>query len=474
MGRAVLAMVMLFVANQSHSQITLECDFASSESQRGPMHYHWNISNRISPMGRFNMPAGENPKITVVRPLGGKSKGGEKRIDEDTYKWDGKRYVYDWTPLKKQIDTIRSKATLYQLLIDNPPWAFQRGIDLKGGTSVETYGNAWPPNDAKAWSAYIREMMRELIRTYGKEQVQEWRFCIGREIGTRGHWKGSMLEFFDHYRNTVEAIHSVLPNARVGAHFLWASAKRSYGPDFVRWCKRNKVAYDFVGVSYYPFYDRVERVDLEQVYKADFAPIKDIPQWNPEATLEIHEFALIKSMSKEGNSYRNASRDHQESFTAMLAKMLYDHGIVDVFRWGSGADRLAEATFLAMEGNTYFTSSKRGNPAVPGNMIDAVFARDEAKGQFNIVAFNYNADTGSKVGESVKIVTTLPVPSGTSMKVRNADYKTNKLEWSDWETHDTTAGAEVGMSKLEMTIQLSPLSFQKIEILLPESVIIRR
>lgn len=42
------------------------------------------------------------------------------------------------------------------------------------------------------------------------------------------------------------------------------------------------------GVSYYPSYNKQNRVDLDHVYKADFAPIKDIPEWNPSATLETH------------------------------------------------------------------------------------------------------------------------------------------------------------------------------------------
>lgn len=433
------------------------------------MHYHWNVSNRISPMNSYKMPVGENPRITIVRPFGGKSKKGEKLIHEDTYKWDGKKYFYDWEPLKKQINNVRERATIHQLLIDNPPWAFQRGMDLKGEKEVETYGNAWPPNDPAAWSTYIQAMLKELVRTYGRENAERWRYCIGREIGTKGHWRGSMQEFFEHYRITERAIHSVLPNAKVGTHFLWASSKKSFGPDFVKWCRRNDVRYDFIGVSYYPFYDRIRRVDLDYVYKVDFAPIKDIPEWNQSANLEIHEFALITKMSAEGNSFDNAPQGHVESFTVMLAEMMYKHGMVDIFRWGDGSNKLAERCFLTMENNIYYKSTKAGEPINEGNMVSAVFAHDEENNQYNIVMANYNAAPKSKSPEALRIKTTLPVAAGTTITYRNAIYRDGRMDWSDWNKVDTTPRAGALSSELEFRVQLSPFSFQKIEIRSPDS-----
>jgi len=434
------------------------------------MHYHWDVSNRISPMDSFNMPVGKCPSINVVRPLGGKSSKGDKKIiDEDTYKWDGTNYVYDWAPLKRQIDTVREKAKLYQLTIDNPPWAFQRGIDFKGSKQVETYGNAWPPNDSEAWGRYLRAMLKELVETYGREEVEQWRFCIGREIGTEGHWRASQLEFFEHYRNTVNSIHAVLPTAKVGTHFLWASAKHPFGPDFVKWCKKNDVHYDFIGVSYYPFYDKEKRVDIDYVYKVDFAPIKGIPQWNRSATLEIHEFALIKSMSARGNSFVNAPEAHRESFTVMLGKMMYEHDIVDVFRWGSGEGRVAEQAFFAMKGNDYYASSKRGKPIGSGSMVDAVFSLDVPNQQYNIMIYHYNADLHAKTGEPVKIATTLPVPPSTEIQYRTARYENRGLTWSDWKMIPTTATNGLEKSSLELNFQLTPFSFQVVELQLPET-----
>ena len=288
---------------------------------------------------------------------------------------------------------------------------------------------------------------------------------MGREIGTGGHWRAGQLVFFEHYKNTENAIRAILPNAKVGTHFLWASSKHSYGPAFVKWCKQNNAHYDFVAVSYYPFYDQTKRVDMGYVYKVDFAPIKDIPGWNSEATLEIHEFALIKSMSSKGNRFRNAPAAHQESFTVMLAKMMYDKDIYNVFRWGSGANKAAEHAFLAMKGNTYFASSKRGTPKSSGNMVDAVFARDRSNKRYNIMAYNYNANTDSENSEPVRIVATIPAPPDTGIKYRDAIYQRNGLHWSAWKTSRTVAGKNAKESVVSFLANIPVFSFVKYEII---------
>lgn len=451
-------------AEATRKLITLKCDFTSAASRGEPLHHHWNVSNRISPMRGFAMPVGDQPRINIVRPLGGKAKKGRKLIEEDTCKWDGNKFVYDWRPLHTQIANVQGRAILHQLMIDNPPWAFQRGLDLDGGSGVETYGNAWPPNDPEAWSRYIRAMLEELVATYGRETAGKWRYCIGREIGTKGHWRGTMQEFFEHYRNTERAVRAVLPEAKVGTHFLWASSKHSFGPDFVRWCKRNRVRYDFIGVSYYPFYNRPDRIDLQRVYRTDFAPIKDLPEWNPSATLEIHEFALIERMSKAGNSYDSAPARHQDAFTVMLAKMMYRHGMKDVFRWGTGEDRLAEQALAELEGMRFFANSRDGEPVSRGNMIDAIFAHDAVPGDCQILIACYHANPKASGSETVAVSATLPVPPGSVVRIRETTYGSGRPVRGAWTETKTGGTPGKASSTLNLRTKTAPFSFRRIEL----------
>lgn len=451
-----------------HAQIALESDYSIASNMRATMRYHWDIFNRISPDGGLSVPAGGNTGVCVVRPLGGKATNGRKDLAEDTYKWNGTGYYYDWAPLKKQINSVLAETRLFQLMIDNAPWAFQRGVDRNGFPEIDTYGNAWPPNDPKAWTGYIQAMLEELVRTYGRQEVGKWRFCIGREIGTGGHWRAGQAAFFEHYKLTEKAIRLVLPDAKVGAHFLWASAPNSYGPAFVKWCKANESRYDFIGVSYYPFYDQINRVDMARVYKNDFSPIKDQPDWNPSATLEIHEFALIKSINQAGNGFDNASSVYQEPFAVMLAKMMHENGMVNVFRWGSGDSKSPALQSLAeMQESNYYTSSASGSARTAGSMVDAIFARDIARKQYDVIAYNYNANPGALGQEPVDFRITLPAPAGTNVKYRTASYPnaTRTLQWSAWLAGKTVPGAHEGQSVFSLDAKVEAFSFTRLQVL---------
>ena len=169
-------------------------------------------------------------------------------------------------------------------------------------------------------------------------------------------------------------------------------------------------------------------------------------------------------MNASGNGFQNAPKAHQESFTVMLAKMMYDHDMVGVFRWGSGADRVAEQALLTMKGNIYYASSQKGTPNSPGNMINAIFARDESRKQYNVIAYNYNADPNSQDRECVWIVTTLPVPAGTEIRYRNAVYANNSLGWSAWGTETTAAGKDATESVASFEASVPAFSFVKYEI----------
>jgi hypothetical protein len=97
-------------------------------------------------------------------------------------------------------------------------------------------------------------------------------------------------------------------------------------------------------------------------------------------------------------------------------------------------------------------------------MVNAVFAHDEELGQYNIVVANYNADPKTTKGETVEIRTTLNTPPGSPMNFRSGTYQEGLLKWSDWNTLTTSPRAGSRSSELALNIEISPFSFQKIEI----------
>lgn len=447
-------------------QIRLVSDFTDSAKSRGPMHDHWNIVNRISPLdGAVTLPS-DQTGVCVVRPLGGKALDGRKLIEEDTYKWDGTRYSYDWSPLHQQIRNVLASGRLHQLVLDNPSWAFLRGVDLGGMPEVNTYGNAYPPNDPEAWHAYIKAMMAELIATYGRREVEAWRFCVGREIGTPGHWRAGKEAFFSHFRNTEKAVREMLPGAKVGTHFLWASSPNSFGPDFVKWCLQSGARYDFIGISFYPFYHQPGRVDLDRVYRIDVAPILELKEWNREARLEIHEFALIKSLNSSGNDFESAPSPHQNAFAILMGRMMNERGLRDIFRWGSGLSP-AVIALKQTKGNIYYTSSSLGTPRGQGNMVHGLFSKKPGGMKFDLFAASYNANPEASTPESVRLQADVPAPPGTGFLYRLGHYQkaSGTLEWLDWKrgvTEPTTASGP--FSTFGIDADLDAFSFLAAEV----------
>ena len=457
------------------AQIIFKADFTENRHTKQVMPYHLNVYNRITPVNGVNS-AGDNKnaKFCIVRPLGGIAKKGIADITKDSYKWDtkSKKFYTDFTLLKKQVDGILDKGLeIHQIVLDNPSWAFQRNSKGKlvgDSLKVSTYGNAEPPADNNAWANYLKEVIKFMVSTYGSEKIGEIQFNIGREIGTPSHWSGTKEQFFEFYKISSKAIHKVLPKAKVGTHFLWGSSKNAWGTDFVKWANANNVHYDFVGVSFYPFYQRSERTDFDKVYNKDFAVIKDIPEWNKNAKLEMHEYSLIKSLSKAGNSFKKAPEAHQNSFMIGLMKMFYQNNMQNIFQWGDGSSYLpASNLLLTMQGNTYFESKKEGKQQEGNNYIDAIFTKDAVKNKYNVLVYNYSANPDANNMETIKIKAFVNIKKGTKVKYRIAEYNKikNNVVWSNWiETY--TLKEDEDKSSVVFSNKLPVFSFLKYEVVL--------
>lgn len=471
MMKNTILIILCGLALQLNAQIKLETDFTDSTKATQVIHNPLDVYNRISPIDGFRKPATDNARLCIVRPLGGKYSNGGADLSLDTYLWDDveNKFYTDFTLLKKQIDGVfNSGLELHQLVLDNPSWAFQRDSvgNLPGGElTVSTYGNAEPPADFDAWTGYLKEVMTYLIATYGEDKMLKTQFGIGREIGTAGHWTGTKEQFFDFYMKSVTAIHEVLPEAKVGSHFLWGSSSKCWAVDFVKWCKTNDVHYDMVGVSYYPFYNRANRTDFVEVYNNDFGVIKDIPEWNEDAVLELHEFSLIETMNAQGNGFESADAQYQNTFMVGMMKMFFEHDMKNLFQWGTGTQYMPANTEIAkLEGSIYYRSSKSGTQQSSSNYVDAIFAKDTVQDQYNVMAYNYNAGPTTNVTESLNIVATIEAPAGTTVKYRSAVYNKadDSLPWSEW-TYAITSGTLDSISTISLNVQLPVFSFLKYE-----------
>ncbi len=426
------------------TSISVNADFTDPSSQLGNIYDFFDVSVRTETGNPKGVPAhfGRKKLVSTVRMLGG---WRNQDLNGDTYLWNGEKYVYNFSAATKRIDAwLAQDWDIFQIVLDNPPWAFQRGYTFVNKADgqhylakdrVGVYGNGLPPNDALAWQKYMQAFIRHLVNRYGKEQVLAWRFRVGSEIDTRPqHWAGTQQQFFDHYQNTVAAVHAVLPKAKIGAHFREGSFKsqyldytknkeNSYAVPFVEWAKQHNVHYDFIAISYYPHITKSHELDLTHVYQYDIAPIKHHPDFNPNAGFEIHEFKFISAMLKAG--FVSVSTSHASSFFAMFAKMMLENNIREVFQWGNhtnghySADAMTQLALHSMLGNQHFNSYTQGISNIAGNQIGGIFSQSVSQNNIDILLYNFNKEnTAYLAPEVVSVAAKVSQPIGTEFSYR--------------------------------------------------------
>ncbi|MGB6220313.1 DUF6807 family protein [Haloferula sp.] len=540
MKPCILLFAGAFLAVQTaRSELALTGDFTDPGNRRAPIYNFWTVRNEIPAYPNVGpQKAPKENTMNCIRLLGGWSVNGVPDRSEDVCYWDDAqgKYAYRWAKLTERIDAVMSEGhEIHQLVLDNVPWDFQRGFSFGSGpdddypaaNQVTTYGNSLPPSDPLAWSDFIKAAMNKLVETYGLEQVEKWRFRIGTESDYYPHhWAGSKTDFFNHYRNTANAVLSVLPNAKLGAHFLGAGGNGRYGPEFVTWCAQNNVKYDFIGMSYYPFYTESRQVDVDRVYEDDLKPFIDAPGWNPNARLEFPEYSIFTERDDDGFNMGVGS-SHGPAFVTRMAKMMYENSIMNVYSWGDHTKDPTHLALATMLGKDRYAGGKSGSPSNSLNRIDGIYAADPSRTSIDALIYSYNENPAYIADETVKLSFTIPVPTGEAYEYRVATYdqdtnaqqlfvkkyplagkwvseggwvtnrirpgspnqtdkngylsqileepgktlwkneddfdRFERLQWSGWNGITTVPGNAAGTSKLELSVQLSSFSFQKIE-----------
>lgn len=445
----------LSAAELDHPMVVLKADLTDASQVLSPIRNFWSVNARTERASLSSNPAHAvgKPKVSTVRMLGG---WRNQDINGDAYKWNGTTYVYDWKVLTDRIDGwINGGWVIFQIVLDNPPWAFQReltfveepdGVHYLENSRNGVYGNVLPPNDPQAWSDFIEALMHKLVATYGRETVRQWRFRVGSEIDTRPqHWAGTMEEFFTHYLNTVNAVHAVLPTALVGTHFREASyrgkyvdylgkTENSYGADFVAWAKQNDVPYDFLAISYYPNINKAADQDMAEVYAHEIAPIKDHPDWNPTASFEIHEYKFLSKMLRA--NFVGVATTHGAAYFALLSKLAVENDIREIFQWGAhneglySPDAMAQQILQSMVGNTAYRNTKRGAPRNQNTNIDSIITARPTGDGFDALVFSYDPKSSSyQTPESVRLSLKVTLPEGTkfSYRVARLDRETHGI-----------------------------------------------
>jgi xylan 1,4-beta-xylosidase len=119
-----------------------------------------------------------------------------------------------------------------------------------GPDTVFSYAaNVTPPRNYEKWAILIKDMVTHWIDRYGLHEIRQWFFEVWNEPNLDAFWKGKQSEYFMLYEYTANTIKAIDSNLKVGGP---ATAGNNWISDFVGFCEKNKVPYDFISTHHYP------------------------------------------------------------------------------------------------------------------------------------------------------------------------------------------------------------------------------
>ena len=464
-----LALVLcIFSFYNFNAQVTLSTDFTDEIKKKTSLHNIWTVVNRISPMRGSNVRPGL--KMNTVRMIGGVKKriNGKnvKYLDFDTCLYDSinNQYVYRFEPLIARLDNIiNSQTEIHQIVLDQPPWAFQHGytfipsgtrdnVNFREDEQISKYGNALPPANKEAYHDYIKALMTKLVDTYGEEMVLSWRFRVGSEIETPDHWYGTKQDFIEHFENTESAVRTVLPNALVGLHtrapdYLYKNGAvlnykgepfASFAKDLIAYCADNNVKYDFWGISNYVVIGNSNKRNMSTKYDKLFSDLINHPKWNTNASIDLMEYKTVTTMNgADRKGTIEVATSHAEIVALYFSNIYYknkDKGLNLIYRWGNrlrSKEPPGISILNTMNGKIHYETNSSGTPKIATNDIDAIFTKNENVKQYDVLLYNYNNNSlDYRENEDVNLSFKSEVAEGTTLYYRSISYdkSNNKLQ----------------------------------------------
>ncbi len=165
--------------------------------------------------------------------------------DMHAYQEVGGKPVYDFTAINKVYRAILKTGMKPFVEIGFMPEALATG-DKR---IFFWQANGSPPKDHQKWAEFITAFVVNLEKTFGKKEVESWRFEVWNEPNLDGFWtKGDQPSYFKLYDYTVRAIKGVNPKLLVGGP---ATAGCGWITETIEHADKERVALDFITTHTY-------------------------------------------------------------------------------------------------------------------------------------------------------------------------------------------------------------------------------
>ncbi len=251
--------------------------------------------------------------LIVVRPLGGwneqihKGEANGSRKADLLYRDKQGKIRYRWHLLAPRLDPyITAGYNRLTIVLDNTPWA------LPAKPHPEYFGQAAPPENRQEWGQFVEALCEQLVRLYGYERVNSWRFRQGTECQSRDRFFGTQEAYLQQYDASAAAIKRILPDAKFGP-FNQAGGKNrteKNSIDYLSVVKHSLLAAppDFVAVSSY--YTSITRdkggtpgfIRRAQANIGFFDAVKSLDKRVASLPEEVHEFGIIDYVRGAGKT----------------------------------------------------------------------------------------------------------------------------------------------------------------------------
>lgn len=109
--------------------------------------------------------------------------------------------------------------------------------------------NVTPPADYGKWATLIKKIVAHWVERYGIENVREWFFEVWNEPNQPQFWAGSQEDYFKLYKYTAGAVKEVDESLQIGGP---VTSKNEWISDFIEYCEKNDLPFDFVSTHQYP------------------------------------------------------------------------------------------------------------------------------------------------------------------------------------------------------------------------------
>ncbi len=119
-----------------------------------------------------------------------------------------------------------------------------------GPKTVFSYrDNVTPPKDFSAWQTLISKTVQHWLDRYSIEKLRDWFFEIWNEPNLPSFWTGSQQDYFLLYQHAAMAVKAIDPELKVGGP---ATASNSWITEFIDYCNKHKIPFDFISTHHYP------------------------------------------------------------------------------------------------------------------------------------------------------------------------------------------------------------------------------